>query len=253
MSLSFVKLRDALSQRIHEFESGRCFDLEITTCWDFPYQSPEGMKFGDNKFHGCTPALAIWNLLLRYTNPGDLVVDCMAGSGTTLDVSRALGRRAIGLDINPTRSGIFKNDARILPFGDDTVDFHFVDSPYSNNLHYSDEPDCIGKLSANDDRFFMEMSKVVSEVYRTLKPDKYAAWIISDEYKSGCFVPVGFKIFKILNAFLEPVDTIVVVRHNDRSANPMWSHRARKHNFFLRGFKYLFILRKKGRKGGSVE
>ncbi len=32
------------------------------------------------------------------SNPGDLVLDCFCGSGTTLKVSRDLGRRWIGVD-----------------------------------------------------------------------------------------------------------------------------------------------------------
>ncbi len=39
---------------------------------------------GDNKFNGVTPAFVIWNLLQRYTKEGDLVVDPMCGSGTTI-------------------------------------------------------------------------------------------------------------------------------------------------------------------------
>lgn len=39
--------------------------------------------------------------ILLYTDPGDLVVDPMVGSGTTCKVAIKHGRRAIGIDINP--------------------------------------------------------------------------------------------------------------------------------------------------------
>ena len=39
--------------------------------------------------------------ILSWTNPGDLVIDPMAGSGTTLRATADLGRRAIGIEINP--------------------------------------------------------------------------------------------------------------------------------------------------------
>jgi len=188
--------------------------------------------------------MAVWNLLRRYTRPGDLVVDCMAGSGTTIDVARALGRRVIGLDLKPSRSDIAKNDARHLPFENDSVDFHFVDSPYSDNLRYSGDGRCIGKIPATTERFFGEIEKVGREIRRTLKPGKYAAWVISDEYRRGLYTPVGFKVYEILAGQFEPVDTVVLVRHHDSGSNPMWEHKARERNFFLRGFKYLFILRK---------
>ena len=86
----------------------------------------------------------------------------------------------------------------------------------------------------------------MGEIRRTLKPRIYAAWVISDEYRRHRFTPVGFKMFDLLANRFEPVDIVVLVRHNDSGMNPMWEHKARERNFFLRGFKYLFIVRKIG-------
>lgn len=38
-------------------------------------------------------------LILLYSYPGDLVLDCFAGSGTTLKVARALDRQAVGYEL----------------------------------------------------------------------------------------------------------------------------------------------------------
>ena len=40
-------------------------------------------------------------LILRYTQPGDLVIDPYAGSGTTLVAAQDCGREAIGIEIDP--------------------------------------------------------------------------------------------------------------------------------------------------------
>lgn len=61
---------------------------------------------GDNQFSGVTPALVHWNLLQKHTNPGDLVVDPMCGSGTTIDVVKELDREVIGYDMAPYRGMI---------------------------------------------------------------------------------------------------------------------------------------------------
>jgi adenine-specific DNA-methyltransferase len=37
-------------------------------------------------------------LVAATTNPGDLVLDCYCGSGTTLEAAAVLGRRFIGID-----------------------------------------------------------------------------------------------------------------------------------------------------------
>ena len=74
--------------------------IESTTLWDFPRQNYGSISHGDNKYNGVTPALVIWNLLQRYTKEGDLVVDPMCGSGTTLRVAKELNRNYIGMDIS---------------------------------------------------------------------------------------------------------------------------------------------------------
>ena len=71
----------------------------------------------------------------------------VAGSGTTIDVAKELGRKVIGYDISPYREDIIQNDARKIPLDDNFADFVFIDSPYSDNVKYSDHPDCIGKIS----------------------------------------------------------------------------------------------------------
>jgi len=95
------------------------------------------------------------------------------------------------------------------------------------------------------------MARVGREALRVLRPGGILAWIIADEYRGGVYTPVGFRLLGVLEAWFEPVDTVVLIRHHDRSASPMWEHRARRFNFFLRGFKFLFLLRKPvGKSGG---
>jgi len=109
--------------------------IEATTLWDFPKQSYGKTLKGDNKYPGVTPALLIWNLVWRYTESGDLVVDPMCGSGTTIDVCKEEGRRVIGYDISPTRPDIIQNDARKIPLPENHVDLVFVDSPYGESTN----------------------------------------------------------------------------------------------------------------------
>jgi DNA modification methylase len=218
--------------------------VEATTLWDYPKQSYGRIPKGNNKYPGVTPAFIIYNMIKRYTEPGDLVVDPMAGSGTTLDVCKEEGRRCIAYDIAPTRPDIIQNDARKIPISDEKVDMVFIDSPYGDNVRYNEHPDDIGKISSEKEEFYDELEKVMKECYRILKPGKVLGWLIGDQWVKKKFTPVGFKIYERLTKYFEPVDIICVARRNQTSNTGIWYNRALRFNFFLRGFKYLLIVKK---------
>ena len=227
--------------------------IEATTFWDFPRQSYGSTPKGDNKYAGVTPALIIYNLVWRYTDPGDLVVDPMCGSGTTIDVCREEGRRAIGYDITPVRSDIIQSDARNIPLANDSVDMVFIDSPYGDNLRYSDHPDNIGNISSESEKFYDELEKVMCESHRILKEGKTLGWLIGDQWVKHRFTPVGFMIYNHLCKYFEPVDMICVSRRGQSSHTGPWFNRARRFNFYLRGFKYLIIVKKTTQRVTSSE
>jgi len=225
--------------------------LFSTTLWDYPYQSYGDTPKGNNKYPGVTPAFIIYNMLYRYTIPGDTVLDPMTGSGTTIDVCKEEKRNVIAFDIVPTRPDIKQADARNLPLPDESIDMVFIDSPYGDNIRYNDHPDNIGHIPATDEAFYDELEKVMKECYRVMKPGKYLGWLIGDQWAKKHFVPVGFKIYERLTKYFEPVDIISVVRRNQASNTPIWHRRAIEHNFYLRGFKYLIIVRKPDKDSSS--
>ncbi|MDQ4101246.1 MAG: methyltransferase domain-containing protein, partial [Thermoproteota archaeon] len=168
--------------------------LETTTLWDYPRQNYGKLQKGNNKYAGVTPAYVIYNMIKRYTEYGDLVLDPMAGSGTTIDVCKEEGRRCIAYDIFPTRSDISQNDARNIPLADASVDMIFVDSPYGDNINYNDHRGNIGHISAETDEFYKELDKVMAECYRVLKPGRVLGWLIGDQWVKKKFTPVGFRV-----------------------------------------------------------
>ncbi len=180
----------------------------------------------------------VWNGKDHFINP-------MCGSGTTLDVARDLGRRALGYDLKPTRKDIFRSDARKLPLEDAKADFVFIDPPYSDHIEYSDDPRCIGKLSAFEPKYFVEMENVIRECHRILRDRRCMALYVSDSYKKKKgFVPIGFKLFEILCRYFKPLDIVAVSRHNRKLKRHHWHTEAAEGNYFLRGFNYLFVMKK---------
>lgn len=243
--------------------------LMTTTLWEYPsqhYDSAGGTKMqGDKNYVGATPSWVIWQLLSRYTREKDLVVDPMCGSGTTLDVARDLGRRGLGYDLAPSRTDIFRADARKLPLEDAKADFVFIDPPYSTHVDYSDDPACIGKLDASGEdggkAYYDAMRQVIGQAHRVLKDRRYMGLYVSDSWRkrggenapqgtkqggtaSGVFMPIGFELFAMMRELFTPIDIIAVVRHNQKLQRGNWHKAAEEGNFFLRGFNYLFIMKK---------
>ncbi len=225
---------------------------------------------GDPNYAGATPSWIIWQLLTRYTRIGDRVLDPMCGSGTTLDVCHDLNRLGKGFDLVPRRPDIEQADARRLPLPDACCDFVFVDPPYSTHIHYSDHPDCIGKLSANprDARrqtgrlheepgshhvldYYRAMDRVIGEIDRVLRPGRFMGLYVSDSYEPhphhrghGSFMPIGFELFSMLRQRFDAVDIIAVVRHNAKLKSPRYHDDPARYKSFRRGFNYLFIMHK---------
>ncbi len=226
--------------------------IQTTTLWEYPSQDYGREPHGDKDYVGATPAWVIWNLLERYTREGDKILDPMCGSGTTLDVAAELGRRGVGFDLVPRRADIQPADARNLPLPGESIDFVFIDPPYSTHVNYSDNPKCIGKLDAGEasadgalNAYYRSMRDVFSQCYRVLKPRRYFALYVSDSFKKGKpFIPIGFDLFALLRRQFTAVDIIAVVRHNQKLKRGNWHTAAVQGNFFLRGFNYLIIMKK---------
>ena len=245
----FKKYKEKIKERKDEIDIEEEIPLvEPTTLWDFPRQSYGLTPKGDNKYHGVTPALIIYNLIWRYTQIGELVVDPMCGSGTTIDVCKEEKRKVVGLDIFPVRSDIAQSDARHIPLKDESVDMVFIDSPYGDNIRYNEHSGSIGKISSEKEEFYDELEKTMSESHRILKEGKVLGWLIGDQWVKKKFTPVGLKIYTRLCKYFEPVDIISVTRKGQSSNTGIWVNRSRRFNFYLRGFKYLIIVKKCSKK-----
>ena len=242
-----------------------------TTLWEYPSQHYESPNLppsaieGSKEYAGATPNWIVWQLLQRYTRENDLVVDPMCGSGTTIDVARDLKRRALGYDLSPSREDIFRADARKLPLEAEKADFVFIDPPYSTHIEYSDSPADIGKLDASGPdggaAYYAAMDQVIAEIARVLKDRRYMALYVSDSWSkrsagdagtgTGVFMPIGFELFSRLRRHFKPVDIIAVVRQNRKLDRGNWHKAAEEGNFFMRGFNYLFIMKKEAAAPGK--
>lgn len=72
--------------------------LDITV-WSFPERGSWATHSG--KYRGNWSPYVPRNIILRYSNPGEWILDQFLGSGTTLVEAKLLNRNAVGVDINP--------------------------------------------------------------------------------------------------------------------------------------------------------
>ncbi len=84
--------------------------IYVTDVWDDIRELTSGYFAGDealrdekgNRLHTQqSPVALLLRIILSSTMPGDLVFDPFAGTGTTLVVAKQLGRKAIGVEIDP--------------------------------------------------------------------------------------------------------------------------------------------------------
>ena len=232
------------------------FELQTSTVWSFPDRGNWATHTSD--YPGNWSPYIPRNLLLRYSQEGDLILDQFAGGGTTLIEAKLLHRDAIGVDINPAalqrclevtqftgpncgETYLWHGDARNLDFvPNGAVDFICTHPPYANIIRYSE--DINGDLSLlGQEEFLMQMWQVALECYRVLGKGKYCAIQMGDIRKDKKVFPLGNRVQEIfIDVGFSPKEVILKEQHNCRST-PYWKERSKKYNFLLLAHEYIFV------------
>ncbi len=257
------------------------FKPETTTVWSFPDRGDWATHVGN--YRGNWSPYIPRNLLLRYTEKGDLVLDQMMGSGTTLVECQLLGRRAIGVDINPDAVMVARDrlnftyqppissprwrqaqlavqeeaeeytseiktyigDARNLDLvADESIDLIATHPPYASIIPYSRQR-IEGDLSSVHDiaEFAVEMEKVARESHRVLKPGKHCAILIGDTRRHKHFVPITPRV---LQSFLSAGFVLRedIIKMQWKMKSTREKWRGKDYDFLLIAHEHLYVFRK---------
>ena len=248
------------------------FKEEKTTVWSFKQRGNWATHSGE--YRGNWSPYIPRNVILKYSKPGELVLDYFCGAGTTAVECKLLGRRCIAFDINDKAIELAKKniafnvkssqltlfveenypkvyepelsvgDARDLSFlQDNSVDLICAHPPYANIIHYTDSKD--SDLSFFDiDDFLKEMSKVARESFRVLKPGRQCAILIGDTRRKKHVIPLGFKLINVyLSAGFKLRELVIKRQHNCKTTG-FWYANSIKYNFLLLAHEYLPIFEK---------
>lgn len=176
-------------------------------------------KTPNQKEHGaCFPRSLARHQIEIYTRRGDTVLDPFMGVGTTMLAAHELGRRSIGIELNPRFAEMcrgeiesrqidaefFEDDAANMRehIPDNSVDFILTSPPYANLLKtirgdfaykwrehseidpiknpapYSTADNDIGNMEY--DRSLEALGGIMAECFAVQKPNSYAVWVVKD-------------------------------------------------------------------------
>lgn len=239
------------------------FSLEKTTVWSFENRGKWATHHGNYRANWA-PEIPR-NLILRYTSPGDRVLDQMVGSGTTLVECKLTNRNSIGVDINldavmiawnrldftysqtNTIQKLYQGDARHLDLLDEeSVDLVVTHPPYANIVPFSKQKKIESDLSQvhSIEEFIAGMREVAKESFRVLKPGKHCGILIGDTHRHKHYVPIAFRVMEaFLDAGFILREDVIKRQWHTQTMRGRWKE-SYDHDFLLTYHEHLFIFRK---------
>lgn len=246
------------------------FRLEETTVWSFPNRGRWAVH--DSSYRGNWAPEVPRNLILRYTEPGDWVLDPFVGGGTTAIEALLLGRNVVGLDINPAAvsvsrrkirklkarlrrerglgSGsvpmvrILRGDARCMTrVPSESVDLVCAHPPYLDIVEYTRTNPADLSTITDPDRYVREMRKVGLEMFRCLRPGGVIGLLIGDVRREGKLIPLGTRVLHALLDMFQLQEIVIKTQHNAAGSR---FYEKGGYSFLRIVHEYLFIMRKAG-------
>jgi DNA modification methylase len=234
-----------------------------TTVWSFPRRGSWATHRGDYRGNWAPQIPRV--LILKYTEPGDVVLDPTAGSGTTCIEAVLLGRNCIAVDISygavmlthhrlyhlaralkgaEARYRVFHGDARRLDeIPDGSVDLVAAHPPYFNTIKYGGEDGDLSRAKSLEE-YLTPFKQAAEEVYRVLKPGGVLGVLVGDTRVKKYYVPpTHYALLALLDAGFALREEVVKVQHNMKTTREVWRRR-KERDFLLIHHEKLFVLEK---------
>lgn len=217
--------------------------LQLFDVWHFG-QCDE--RYGQANFPGRIPGQMVENLLWCYTEPGDIVLDPMAGGGTAIDVCKAMGRRYLAYDLLPVRADVAKHDARDpFPLPDSITKAHlsvklvFIDPPYWKQKQDKYEPGGLADLDLQ--AFYAALLQVLANATQVLDSDGYVAILLGHTQENKEITDHAADLLRLVDLSLV---RRVIVPYNTQQHSGAYVEWAQNNRCFLCLYRDLMIWKK---------
>jgi len=200
--------------------------LQWYNVWNFPKLD---RRFGI-EYPGQIPGQIIVNLIYHYLDKRALIIDPMAGGGTTQDVCDFLNNLppnnqeylfsnfineeydlvCHSFDLNPQRDFINKKDVLNENWGIKEVDLVFLDPPYFSMM----KNDYVeNEFTKNRSSFYSAINIVLEKAYDSLKKGGLCALIIQPQTEKDLendevCIDLPFECYKIMEKYFKPYQRI---------------------------------------------
>lgn len=248
-------------------------DINIDSLWIIGPRAKGGKR--ENNYHGNFVPQVPDNLIRRYTEPGEIVIDLFMGSGTTLFECERLGRNYIGYDINDdiinhveskmdadcpilysinkcdvTDSNSFERmtEASLSRMEKKKADFLLVHPPYWDIIHFTDQLCDLSNTNKLED-FINKFVIAMANALKYVKANKHFAIVVGDLYRNSAVVPLGFYLMHAINKNFKCKLKGIVIKDlvGNRAKigiENLWRYKALKSDYFLFKHEYIFVFRK---------
>ncbi|MDR1696314.1 MAG: site-specific DNA-methyltransferase [Endomicrobium sp.] len=248
-------------------------DVNVDSLWLIKERDKSGKH--KNVYHGNFIPQIPNQLIRRYTNENDVVLEPFAGSGTTLFECERLNRKYVGFDINSEivdyvkgemSESAYKNYA--LCYGDvldkdkiendysaakkklkfDSAQFVIMHPPYMDIVKFTQNKNDLSQIG--DIKLFVEKFKMVCQnILPFLETNKYFALVIGDVYKKSEVVPLSFYCMDMLKRNFKIKLKGIIVKNIEGNRGKLgqagiWKYRALKSDYFLFKHEYVFVFKK---------
>jgi len=248
-------------------------DINVDSLWLIGSRAKGGKR--SNAYHGNFAPQIPNQMIRRYTEEGDTVLELFMGSGTTLFECETLNRNYIGFDINDDIIDCVKqkmegvdnikyfihncdvcngqNVAAVITsdlkgLGKRTVDHIIIHPPYLDIIKFTEKPEDLSSIS-NLTEFIGKFVEALGICWPFLKVGKYVSLVVGDVYRDSEVVPLGFYLmYAMKKHFTCKLKGIVVKDMVGNRAKigleSLWHYKALKSDYFLFKHEYLFVFKK---------